>query len=282
VPAGGQDPARACKRSRLATPAALRFNEGMPKQMFFMFALMGLFLGYSLFTIYKRKKGMPDAARMFFERTGYRYADILGQPLEAHIAHGEQLMKGASKGYRLHMVRDFYGLPIHSVQEYSVESGLTSTKTSMSYAWSLPLQQPARFHLQIAEKSLRGFAKGVKEAFSSSERVWNQQYPHEVKSGDPQFDGRFFVYSDNPQAAYAALQAPALRQVLLQCTEVDLTVYPDQLRFADPLQKNIMAAMGGTFGAMSMGTNPSKMMELTIPVHDHMAHVLATTYQACA
>jgi hypothetical protein len=205
-----------------AVCAALQSADA--QQIFFTMALMGLFLGYTLFTIYKRKKGMADAARMFFERTGYRYADILGQPVEAHLAHGEQLMKGASKGYRLHMVRDFHGLPIHSVQEYVVETGLTSSKTSTRYAWSVPLQQPARFHLQIAEKSLRGLAKGVKAAFSSSERVWNQQYPHEVTSGDPQFDGRFFVYADDPQAAYAALQAPALRQVLLQCTEVDLTV----------------------------------------------------------
>jgi hypothetical protein len=254
----------------------------MPTQLLFTFALMGLFLGYSLYTVRKRKKAMPEASRMFFERTGYRYADIIDQPLEVHINYGERLMKGAAKGYRIHMVRDFHGLPIHSVQEYTVESGLTSTKTSTSYAWSLPLSKPPRFHLQVADKSLRGFAKGVKEVFSNSERVWNQQYPDEVQSGDPQFDGRFHVYSDHPQAAHAVLQTPALRQLLLQCAEVDLTVYPDQIRFADPIQKNIGAVMGGTLGAMSMATNPAKMMELTIPIHDHMAQLLATTYQACA
>ncbi|MEZ4362135.1 MAG: hypothetical protein R3B48_18245 [Kofleriaceae bacterium] len=253
------------------------------KQLFFALGMMALFLGYSLYTIQKRKKAMPDASRRFFERTGYRYADLAGQPLEAHIAYGEQLMKGAAtKGYRIHMIRDFHGVAIHSVQQYTIETGLTSTRTSTSYTWTLPLPRPARFHLQIAEKSLRGFAKGVKEAFSSGERVWHQQYPYEVSTGDPQFDKRFNVYSDQPQAAAAALGAPHLRQMLLQCAEIDLTVYPDQIVFADPAQKNLTAAMGGMVGTMSMATNPGKMMELTIPVHDHVAQVLATVFEACA
>ena len=55
-------------------------------------ALMGLFLGYTLYTIHKRNKGLPDATRMFFERTGYRYAEILQQPLEAHVQHGARLV----------------------------------------------------------------------------------------------------------------------------------------------------------------------------------------------
>ena len=239
---------------------------------------MGVFLSYTLYTLYKRKKGMPEATRMFLERTGYRYADILNQPLEAHIHHGQTLMKGARQGYSVHMVRNFHGMPVHNTQDYKV----CGNSISMSYAWSVPLPGPPRFHLQIAEKSLRGFRKGMKEAFSNSERVWNQQYEHAVQSGEPQFDARFNVYSDNPPAAQAALQDPSLRQLLMQCTEVDLTVYPDQIRYADPNQKNISAVMGGMVGAMSMATNPAKMMELTIPVHDHLAQVLATTYQACA
>ncbi len=240
-------------------------------------ALMGVFLAYTLFVLYKRKKGSPEAARMFFERTGYRYAEILNQPIEAHIAYGEQAMKNASKGYRLHMIRDFHGMPIHSVQDYSVKGN----SISMSYSWSAPLPGPPRVLVQVAEKKLRGFGKGLKEAFSNSERCWSQQYPHEVQTGNADFDRRFNVYSDNPQAAYAALQTPGLTQLISQCTEVDLTVYPDQIRFADPSQKNMMANMGGTFGAMSMATNPSKAMEMTIPVHDHLAQLIATTYQAC-
>src|ERR1051325_2905905 len=169
----------------------------MTTQMIFTFGIMALFLGYSLYMIQKRKRGMPDATRMFLERTGYRYADILDQPLEVHVQHGERLMKNASKGYRVHMVRDFYGMPIHSLQEYSVESSLTSTKTSISYTWSLPLPRPLRFQLQIADKSLRGFTKGLKEAFSSSERVWHQLYPHQVATGNAEIDARFNVYTDH-------------------------------------------------------------------------------------
>ena len=215
---------------------------------------------------------------MFFERTGYRYVDILNQPIEAHMAYGEQLMKNAREGYRIHMMRDYHGMPIHNVMDYSF-SGNT---TSMSYSWSLPLQQPPRVYLQVAEKNLRGFGKGVKEAFSNSERQWSQAYEHQVQTGDAALDGRFNIYSNDPQAAYHALSNPNLRQLLMQCTEVDLTVRQDQIRFADPNQKNVSAAMGGMLGAMAAASNPSKMMELSIPVHEHLAQLLATTYQACA
>ena len=251
-------------------------------QVIFPLVLMGMFLGYSLYMIQKRKKAMPDATRMFLERTGYRYADILDQPLEAHVHHGERLMKNARKGYRIHMVRNFHDMPIHSLQESTVESGLTSTTTSISYTWSLPLPRPLRFQLQIAEKSLRGFAKGVKEAFSSSERVWDQLYPFQVTTGNAEFDARFNVYSDQPQAAQMAVHSSGLMPLLLRCTEVDLATTGDHIRFSDPMQKNITGVMGGTLGVMAMAANVGKMMELQIPVHELMAQVLATTYQACA
>jgi len=254
----------------------------MAAGLIFPAVLMGVFLVYSLYVMKKRKTAMPESTRMFFERTGYRYADIINQPLEAHINYGVELMRGARKGYRIHMIRNFHGIPVHNVQEYKTETGLTGSTTSSSYGWSVPLPQQPRILLQIAEKSLRGFRKGLNEAFSNSERCWNQQYQHEVQTGDPEFDSRFNVYSDNPAAAYQALGAPGLKPLLLQCTEVDLTVYPDQIRIADPSQKNITAVMGGMVGGMALATNPAKMMELAIPIHDHMAQLLATTYQATA
>jgi hypothetical protein len=180
------------------------------------------------------------------------------------------------------MVRDFHGVSIHSIQDYGVEQRLTGPKTSIGYAWSLPLARRPRFHLQIAERGLRGFAKGLKEAFSSSERVWNQLYMHQIASGDARFDQRFNVYTDHPEAALAVLPASGLIELLLQCTEVDLVTLDDQVRFADPMQKNLMSMLGGTLGATAIGGNVGKALELQIPVHDLIAQILATTYQACA
>ena len=59
-------------------------------------------------------------------------------------------------------------------------------------------------------------------------------------------------------------------------------VAPDSVRFSDPLQKNVTGAMGGTVGMMAMGSDMMKMMELSIPVHDRMAELLAVLARACA
>jgi hypothetical protein len=245
-------------------------------QHLFMFAVMGLFLTYSLYTVRKRKRTMPDATRMFLERTGYRYADILAQPLAAHIHHGEQLMRRGSKGYRVHLVRDFHGMAIHNVATYSV----AGSESSMAYTWSLPLAHPLRYQLQVADKNLRGLGKNVKELFSNHERVWSQRYPHRVTTGDRELDARFNIYSDQPEAALPALHA--LGPLLLSCVAVDLVTTPSSITFSDPTQRNVASAMGGVFGAMMIGGDAAKHLELQIPVHDLIAKILATTHQACA
>jgi hypothetical protein len=247
-----------------------------------MGALMAAALGYTLYVTLKRKAGMPQAFRMFFERTGYRYADIYDQPLEAHVMHGETLMKNAGRqGYRVHMIRDFHGIPVHSVQEVSYKQQGGGTVTSMSYSWWAPLPQQPRVALQVAERNLTGFGKAVKEAFSSRERVWQQEYPQQVQSGDAELDRRFLFFGHDPASVHHALQAPGLRDLLLGCAEVDLIVYPDRVVFSDPLQKNMTAGMGGTFSMMAMGSNMTRFMEMTIPVHDRVAELLAVTARAC-
>ena len=46
-------------------------------QLLLAVALMAAALGYTFYMKRKMAAGMPAAFRMFFERTGYRYADIL-------------------------------------------------------------------------------------------------------------------------------------------------------------------------------------------------------------
>jgi hypothetical protein len=75
------------------------------------------------------------------------------------------------------------------------------------------------------------------------------------------------------------LAQPGFRAALLACAEVDLRVLPDRVSFSDPLQKNLMAGMGGAMGAMAAGYDPATLMQATIPVHTRIADLM---YQAGA
>lgn len=254
----------------------------MKTQFLFPILIMALFLGYTLYTLRRRKAGMPQAFRMFFERTGYRYADILDRPLEDHVMHGQTLMANAHHGYHIHMLRDYYGVPVHSIQELSHRHEGSKSVTSMSASWFAPLPQKPRILLQVAERSLSGFRKGLKEAFSNTSRVWAPAYPQQLTSGDPELDRRFQFYGYEPVAVHHVMSTPGLKELLLGCAEVDLCVYPDRIVFADPVQKNMTAGMGGTIGMMAMGGDMTRWMEMTIPVHDRIAQLLGTAARACA
>ena len=230
-------------------------------------------LGYTFYMKRKVASTTPAAFKMFFERTGYRYADIYDQPLENHIMHGQNLV-GKSSGYHVHMIRDFHGLRVNSVQDYSVTRSGNRTTISQSGSWWAPLSAPPRLRLQVAEKSLTGAVKAIKEAFSNSSRHWHQQYPVALQSGDQELDARFLFFGDD-QNSLALLHAPGLKELLLGCAEVDLTVHQDRVVLNDPTQKNMIAGMGGQIGNMALGADMTKRMELTIPVHDRIAQILA-------
>ena len=254
----------------------------MTIQLLFPILLMAVFLGYTLFVLQRRKAGMPEAFRMFFERTGYRYADILDRPLEEHIMHGKTLMANARGGAHIHMVRDYHGLPVHSVQDYRVRREGGRTVNSTCTSWFCTLPRESRIRLQVAERSASGFGQGLREVLGAPERDWQQAYPLEVQSGDRQLDQRFRFFGFDPPAVQEALRAPGMKELLLGCAEVDLCVHPDRVVFADPGQKNMTSGMGGTIGMMAMGSNMTRWMEMTIPVHDRIAQLLATTARACA
>jgi hypothetical protein len=256
----------------------------MGSQLLFPIVLMALFGGYTLWMWKKRSAGMGPAFRTFFERTGYRYAELPATtPLEQQVAHGEMLAKRMSAdmragGYKTHMVRDFHGQPIH----WETWTKSNDKGWSMGCSWSAPLAGPARVRIQIADKSLSGVGKAVKEMFSNSERVWEAAFPHKVATGDDELDKRFMIYVEDPAAVGVIAATPGLRELLLGCTEVDLTVAGAEVRFADPLQKNLRAGLGGTLGQMAIASDLSKQMELSIPVHERICELLAVTARAVA
>lgn len=225
-----------------------------------------------------------DAYRMFFERTGYRFPELGGAPLEAHAQLGEKktrdMMSGSGKAIEQHYVRDFHGLPVEFVQYYG--AGEKENSYVMSAHWTAKTQHHSRVLWECAEKSLVGVRKAVGEMFTSGSRSYQPSYPHEFKSGDPQLDARFFFYAQDPNAAQAIVQNPHLKQLLLASTEVCLVVRPHEIFFSDPMQKNLHAGAGGTIGRMATGFDMMKSLELAIPVHDRMAELLAVTARASA
>jgi hypothetical protein len=239
------------------------------------------FAAYGIWMMSKRKSAvanMGPAMRSFFERTGYRYAQLAQAPLEAQVDLAVQEANNWSAGDRtIQYVRNFHGMPVQFLQSYTH----TDKGFSIACQWSVPLTQPARIPFHIADKSLDSMGKAVREAFSNSKRIWSAKHPHRVETGIPQIDTRFAVYGQDPNAVrWLFQQNPALIGLLSSCVEVDLFVDAQSATFADPIQKNMNAAMGGMVGNMALGFDMAKRMDLSVPVHDRMAEILALAARA--
>jgi hypothetical protein len=243
-----------------------------------------VFGGYAFWMISRRKAAISNIGpqlRIFFERTGYRYADMAQAPFEAQVGRAEQQIRGMYGGgaFEQNLVRDFYGVTIlHS--QYMGPARDRSNAYVRSCSWRVPLARPPRIVFQIADAYLDSVGKAVREAFSNSRRIWRAEYPNRVQVGDPEIDRRFVVYAVDPNAARYALSAPGLKELLLSCGEVDVTVRANGITFADPEQKNVVAAMGGMVGQMAVGMDFGKMFELTMPVHDRIAQILGLVARA--
>ena len=263
------------------------------QQILLPILLMGAFGAYALWMMSKRKKMMANlgpAFRAFFERTGYRYTDIAQAPLDEQVRKAEADMTALQRGtkaYEMRVVRDFHGLPVyhHNYMGAPPAGSGSSATTVMSCRWSVPLAQPPRVLWEVADRSLSGMGKAVKEAFSNMERNWAPTYQVRVDTGDAQLDGRFQIYAQDAQAAHAVpgiLATPGMKEALLACPEVCLCVLPGEVYFSDPFQKNLRSAMGGTLGMMAMGFDMEKMLDIQIPVHDKITELLAQTARASA
>ena len=87
----------------------------MPVQAIFAIVFIGLSLVYMVWMKGKAKQGLANARpafQSFFERTGYRYADIAEQGVEAQVerAYHDAAHPDPSGNVNLHYVRAFHGV----------------------------------------------------------------------------------------------------------------------------------------------------------------------------
>jgi hypothetical protein len=250
--------------------------------------MIALALGYTFWMRSRASKALADARPAFvsfFQRTGYRYADMAEAPPEAQAERSFADAKNprANGTHDLHYVRDYHGIRMH----YSSSNGTRKegSKTIYWYSnqWGADVPNPPRIPLHIADKSLDSTLKAVKEAFSNSKRVFSPKCSQRVQTGVPAIDARFVVFGENPQAVqWLFQQNPGLVQMLEGWAELDISITHGQAVFADPSYKNMTAAMGGGIGSMALGFDYGKRLELAIPVHDRVGDLFATLIRATA
>lgn len=239
------------------------------------------FGGYAFWMMSKRKQALANAGPAmhdFFQRTGFRYAHLPPEPIDMHVQHAVAEANDMTMRDRVtQYVRNFHGVPIRFEQAMVT----TPTGSSISGSWSAPVQGQPRIPFHIADRSLSSVGKAVGEMFSNMTRQWSPRFPQQVQTGNPQIDGRFVIFGFDPNAVrHLVQQNPQLFAALAQCAEVDLWVDAQGAVFADPMQKNMNAAMGGTVGNMSLGFDIAKRMEMSVPVHERMSEILAMAVRA--
>jgi hypothetical protein len=260
----------------------------MQPQLIFVAVFMAAAVAYMVWMKQKTKQGIVAARpafQAFFERTGYRYADLAAAPVAAQVdrAYHDAAHPNPHGGMDLHYVRSFYGLPVHYRSKAWTEQSLGKTTHFRSNQWDADLPAPPRVPLHIADKALASMVRKVGEAFTSQTRNFSPKCSQRVVTGIANVDDKFVVYGENPDAVRHVLtQNPALVQLLQNWAEVDLSITGQSAVMFDPDYKNLTAAMGGTVGAMAMMFDYGKRTELSIPVHDRVAELLATLYRATA
>jgi len=253
----------------------------------FPLVLVGLVFGYSVWMKGKVAKGQANllpAFSDFYRKTGFFHADLPGAAPEAQaersVADSKNMVSGSHKQ---HLVRAYHGLTMRYQSSYETRQEGGRTTTTLSNQWLVDVPHAPRVPVHIADKRLDSTLKAVGEMFSNSKRVFTPRCSQRVTTGIPEVDAKFVVFGEDPNAVRLMFQQnPALVQMLGGWEEVDVAVTQNGGFFADPMQKNMQAAMGGTIGGMAMGFDISKRMELSIPVHDRVGDLLATLVRATA
>ena len=260
----------------------------MPTQMIIMGVFMLGAVGYSVWVRGKAKQQLENsrpAIRKFFEVTGYRYADMEQQPIEAHVERNYRAFAEPNNPDRsnVHMVRNFHGVRIHQVTRNWSEKNGTTTTIYSSNQWDAEVPAPPRIPVHIADKSLASVLKTVGEAFSNSKRHFEPKCSQKVETGVPSIEDKYVVYGENPDAVrHLFQQNPGLVSLLQNWGEMDLWITARGATFNDPSSKNITAAMGGMVGSMAIGFDVNKRTDAMLPVHDRIAELLATLVRATA
>jgi hypothetical protein len=216
--------------------------------------------------------------REFLEQTGFRVAGAEAADLaqQANLALSALAQEGGEKGQE--WVRDCSGVPVrHFFRRVQ--------KNNSNYywcRWSTSLAQPPRVGLQVIEKRLIGKLAKVDNFVENKRYEWQQLFPNQVALTDAELEKRFVVYGNDPALVLTALGANGVRDSLLACKQVDLSVGADGVVFSDPFRENIMAALGGGVGLMMAGYDPRAITQMILPVHDRVSWLTAALARACA
>jgi hypothetical protein len=139
--------------------------------------LVGLGFAYQFWMRGRAATALVNAApafTAFFQRTGYRHADIPHLPPEAQTQRAMDAAKNLGKpgSHELHYVRDYHGLPVHYVSSSGSEQRGGQTVYYMSNQWEAETAAPPRVPMHIADKSLDSTMKAVGELFSNTKRIF--------------------------------------------------------------------------------------------------------------
>jgi hypothetical protein len=249
--------------------------------------LIGLGLAYTFWMRGLASRALEQsgpALADFFERTGYRYIDLRHLPAAAQAERALSDGRLGKAVQELHYVRDYDGLSIHYTMSFGQYRRDFRTFYYQSSQWYAPVLAPPRVPMHIADKHLQSTAKRVTELIGNEKGGFTPKCAQQIATGIGEIDRQFLVFGEDPEAVRAVLrQNPALVGMLLGgWAELDVGVTREGAWFADPAQSNMQAAMGGTIGSMAMGFDYGKRMDLTIPVHDRVAELLAALVRAAA
>lgn len=256
-----------------------------PPSMLPSFLLLLLFGGAALAVfLWNRKRGRQhlvqagQSQRQFLEQTGFRvvgaeHADLTQQ---AELALKALMQEGGEPGQE--WVRDCGGVEVrHFFRRVQ--------KNNSNYywcRWSTSLARPPRIGLQVVEKRLVGKLSGLDNFIENRSYEWRQLFPLQVSLADAELAKRFLVFGNDPALVATALQANGVRDALLACKQVDLSVDAQGVVFSDPFRENILAALGGGVGVMMVGANPHALTQMILPVHERVSWLAATLARACA
>lgn len=215
--------------------------------------------------LYRRLFGLPIWVK-FLERTGYRRKEDPSAPLQqqaqailSEIFRPEGIARGP-------WIREVEGqtLTYSSLMYREGDNNLTQE------SWQLELSFDTRVQVQILERrlALPGLMQKLADAALGRSRRWGQVLPHELRTGDKEFDERFVVRSDRSGPPPGFLNDPEVRRELMSLPAAYLVVAQRWIVLDDP---------EGTLRRkyVGMAVTPRQMMEREPPVHDHAAQVLA-------
>lgn len=236
----------------------------------------------------------PASQQRAFELSGYRHVGMEPAPLEQQAQRSLELMKNYGD-YTIEMVRDVgthrvlwemrtrpyqssdSQLPGRRPLRWKEAGGKTSRVpgavthvrgSKLSFGWRIPLSSPPTVLLHIADRALRDVGD------DGSESPLNPEYPGAGAIGDRELDARFDLYAPDPAAARRRLSDAAVRTALLALTTVNVIVRSNEVLFDDPMQSNILAALGGMGEMIAMASDPGQIMARSLPVHDRIAALM--------